>query len=135
MKKFIKFKANNVFITKKLILLCGLCIVMFALGACLMYLYEGYTSKPVWTAEVTSSSSMLPGIYPEGEAILEDFDGTLLCGQIYVYLGDDGQNVAHRFVYETKDGSLYFKGDNNLYFDAPIIEDRILHKVKGYRYE
>jgi len=42
--------------------------------------------------------------------------------------------LIHRFIYKAKNGSLYFKGDNNRYMDAPVNREQVFEEVVGFEY-
>jgi len=88
------------------------------------------------TMSVKGTGSMLPLIYPDNELVTEPFDGELKCGHLYVYVDELNKSklIVHRFVYEDKDGKLYFKGDNNNLMDDPIYINQIKKKVVGIDY-
>ena len=92
---------------------------------------------PVESLESTGikgTGSMLPLMYPDAVLDYIPFDGNLKCGHIYIYNNlDKNYTVAHRFVYEAKNGDLYFKGDNNDRLDLPINKSDILNEVVGIR--
>lgn len=78
-------------------------------------------------------NSMLPLLIPEKNLIITEFDNLshLKCGHIYIYEVNVSKTVVHRFVYETDDGKLVFKGDNNDFFDNVIDIEDIRSEVVG----
>lgn len=88
------------------------------------------------TTKTKGSNSMLPVIYPDTELMLREVNVSerLICGHIYIYRKPENYTVVHRFIYEAFNGSIYFKGDNNNVFDAPINRSQIEYEVIGINY-
>lgn len=85
----------------------------------------------------TGSGSMYPGIMPDEELSIKYINDseTLYCGHSYIFNNSYNQSIVHRFVYQSKNGSIYFKGDNNLYMDEPVLRNNIYAEVIGVIYE
>jgi signal peptidase I len=56
----------------------------------------------------------------------------LFKGDIVLFYSDMGQLVAHRYIHTTKSNGLrfyYLKGDSNLGYDLPVLEEQIIGKL------
>ena len=87
----------------------------------------------------SGSGSMTPLLYPDtitkNKKVVNG--GPILCGHIYIYnkTGENKTNyVIHRFVYESNNGSVYMKGDNNQYMDEPISRNQIIEELISIDY-
>ena len=88
--------------------------------------------------KIIDTGSMRPTLYQDSELEQEVYAGNdLLCGHLYVFKNNLSMtgSAVHRLVYETRDGLLYFKGDNNADFDAPVTKEHILYEVVGVNYK
>jgi len=89
--------------------------------------------------ENSGSSSMIPLIFPDTISKNRKIviDEKLLCGHVYLFnltRENETHNLIHRFIYKAKNGSLYFKGDNNRYMDAPVNREQVFEEVVGFEY-
>jgi len=98
-----------------------------------------YRQEPIPVMELSRSvagtGSMLPSVTPDTMLDTIKFKGNMKCGHAYIYSKNDTNTVVHRFVYEDAEGLLYFKGDNNQYWDDPINLSQIEEEVVGYRWD
>lgn len=93
-----------------------------------------FSEKPViQELGVVGSGSMLPLMYPDVELKTVDYDQSLplKCGHIYIYKNNESERIVHRFIYETKEGKIIFKGDNNQYNDQPVNRSQIIYEIVG----
>ena len=92
---------------------------------------------------VRGTGSMLPAVSPD--TLIDsinfngrNFNGRLKCGHAYIF-EKEKENITHRaihrFVYESNNGSIYFKGDNNQYWDDPVTLNQVIEEVVGYRWD
>jgi len=132
LKAFVHKNQNNI----EFFLTITMVIIAFYGGV----LSSNGNGKVAMPSESTASVGFTGSMYPflEGGNTLEEISvdekDELLCGNVYVYQNGE-QRTVHRFVYESGDGKLIFKGDNNQYPDKPVNRSNIISRVVGVRFD
>lgn len=89
-------------------------------------LKDGFIVTPV------KGTSMMPMLDARTDkAVIEQFSGKLIRGDVVLYKRKDGAYVLHRLVKKGKHG-LVFCGDNHFALEYGITYDMCLGVLKGY---